>query len=213
MSNDNWYRRTTWTDTDRSEFHARLKRSRGVFHKAQYLRIQAHYLANANLTHAAIGLLDQLIAEFPAPSQLAQAHLQYAQCQLASDKVDDAVAAYRLAFDAEQTFPNSPRTQLWLDFPWLIVTRGLTNLFSEIDTFLNWGDRTTTFPVEEFRLNTILAFVADRLGDTDSSRLHAQAALSAAAKEHSGFPRHPSVGLMGTPDTTVLNRLQGLAGV
>lgn len=212
MSSDDWYRRTTWTETDRSEFHARLKRSRGDFHKAQYLRIQAHYLANANLTQVAAELLDQLIANFPDPSQLAQAHLQYAECMLASDRVDDAVIAYRRAFDAEQAYPNS-RSQLWLDFPWLIVTRGLTHLFSEIDTFLDWGDRTTTFPVEEFRLNTILAFVADGNGDADASRVHAQAALSAAAKKHSGFSRHPTVGLLGTPDTTVLTRLQGLAGV
>ena len=70
MSSDDWYRRTTWTDTDRSEFHARLKRSSGDFHKAQYLRIQAHYLANANLTQGAVELLDQLIADFPDPSAI-----------------------------------------------------------------------------------------------------------------------------------------------
>ena len=195
MSSDDWYRR-----------------SRGAYHKAQYLRIQAHYLANANLPEGAVELLDQLIADFPDPSQLAQAHLQYAECMLASDKVDGAVVAYRRAFDAEQAYPNS-RSQLWLDFPWLIVTRGLSHLFSEIDTFLDWGNRNTTFPIEEFRLNTILAFVADVNGDANASRVHAQAALSASAKEHSGFSRHPTVGLVGTPDATVLTRLQGLAGV
>ena len=107
MSSDDWYRRTTWTDTDRAEFHARLKRSRGAFHKAQYLRIQAHHLAKANLTQGAVELLDQLIADFPDPSQLAQAHLQYAECMLASDRVDDAVVAYRRAFDAEQAFSGT----------------------------------------------------------------------------------------------------------
>ena len=149
MSSDDWYRRTTWTDTDRSEFHARLKRSRGDFHKAQYLRIQAHYLANANLIQGAVELLDQSIVDFPDPSQLAQAHLQYAECMLASDRVDDAVIAYRRAFDAEQAYPNS-RSQLWLDFPWLIVTRGLSDLFSEIDTFLDWANETPRFPSRSF---------------------------------------------------------------
>ncbi|ELP32924.1 tubulin-specific chaperone D, partial [Rhodopirellula baltica] len=212
MSNDDWYRRTTWTEADSTAFQARLKRSRGTYHKAQYLRIQAHYLANAKLAQDAVELLDQLFADFPDPSQLAQAHLQYAECMLASDRIDDAITSYRLAFDAEQAYPNS-RSQLWLDFPWLIVTRCLTDLFPEIDAYLDWGDRAITFPVEEFRLNTILAFVADESGNAESARSHARTALTAAAKEHSGFVRHPTVGLVSNPDMTVLDRLQGLAGV
>ena len=212
MSNDDWYRRTTWSDSDRSEFQARLKRTRGDYNKSQYLRIQAHHLAAADLPVCAIELLDQLFADFPHDSQLAQAHLQYAVCMLALDRIDDAIAAYRLAFNAEQAYPNS-RSQLWLDFPWLIVTRGLSDLYGEVDTYLDWGERSTTFPVEEFRMNTILAFLADANGDPTSSRTHAQTAIAAAAKEHSGFVRHPTVGLVGLPDTTVLNRLQELAGV
>ncbi|TWU19111.1 hypothetical protein Poly21_12820 [Allorhodopirellula heiligendammensis] len=212
MSNDDWYRRTAWSDSDRSEFQARLKRSRGDFNKSQYVRIQAHHLAAANLPFCAVELLDQLFAEFPHDSQLAQAHLQYADCMLALDRIDDAITAYRRAFDAEQAYPNS-RSQLWLDFPWLIVTRGLSDLYHEVDIYLDWGGRSTTFPVEEFRMHTILAFLADANGDSTSSRTNAEAAIAAAAKEHSGFVRHPTVGLVGAPDTTVLSRLQGLAGV
>ena len=42
--NDDWFRRKTWTPKDREEFFARLRRSRGAFHKAQYARIQAYEL-------------------------------------------------------------------------------------------------------------------------------------------------------------------------
>ena len=41
MSKDDWFRRTTWSDEDERAFFARLVRSRGIFRKAQYLRIQA----------------------------------------------------------------------------------------------------------------------------------------------------------------------------
>ena len=42
---EEWFRRKTWTQEDREAFFARLKRSRGLFHKAQYLRVQAYELA------------------------------------------------------------------------------------------------------------------------------------------------------------------------
>jgi len=211
MSRDDWYRRTTWSDTDRSEFQARLKRSRGDFHKSQYVRIQAGYLFGAGLVFPAIELLQQLFDEFPHESQLAQAHVQHAECLLALDRVDEAVTAYRAAFAAEQSYPNS-RTQLWLDFPWLVVTRRLSHLYSDVDSFLDWGGRQITFPVDEFRLSTILSFLADDQGDSETAQRHAAIALSAAEKEHSGFRYHPTVGLVGKQDANVSERLLRLAG-
>ena len=44
MASGDWYRNNDWNDTIETEFEARLKRSRGAFNKAQYLRIQASYL-------------------------------------------------------------------------------------------------------------------------------------------------------------------------
>jgi len=44
MATEEWFRNTTWNKDIDAEFEARLKRSRGSFHKAQYLRIQAGYL-------------------------------------------------------------------------------------------------------------------------------------------------------------------------
>jgi hypothetical protein len=40
MATDEWFRNTTWNIHIEAEFEGRLKRSRGAFHKAQYLRIQ-----------------------------------------------------------------------------------------------------------------------------------------------------------------------------
>src|SRR5690349_9374034 len=79
MSNNEWFRRTTWSDADRVDFSARLKRSRGAGNKAQYLRIQAGHLADVGHHAAAIELLDQLLAEFPERVELAQAHAQKAK--------------------------------------------------------------------------------------------------------------------------------------
>ncbi len=79
MSKPEWFRRSTWTDHDRDEFNARLKRCRGAGSKAQYLRIQACHLAEAGLHANAIELLDCLIMELPERMELANAHLQKAK--------------------------------------------------------------------------------------------------------------------------------------
>ena len=126
---------------------------------------------------------DKLFSDFPDKSQLAQAHLQMAECLLARDRVDDAIGEYRAALNAEKAYPNS-RTQVWLDFPWLVVTRRMSDLYVEARLFLDWRGSHSLFPIEEYRLATVLAFLADESGDSHSARKHAVAALNAAAKEH-----------------------------
>ena len=68
MGRYDWYRKTTWTEQDRSEFWLRLNRSRNDFNKAQYLRIQALTLeetgVEANI-HASMELLDGRLADYP----------------------------------------------------------------------------------------------------------------------------------------------------
>jgi len=76
-----WFRRSTWTAQDEADFQANLGRSRSIFHKEQYLRIQAARLAAVGsepLIEAALRLLDQLISQFPHDSQLALAFQQRA---------------------------------------------------------------------------------------------------------------------------------------
>jgi hypothetical protein len=67
MSNDDWFRRKTWTPVDCAEFFDCLRRRRGAFHKAQYARIQAYELQNVGTMetlHGAVELLDTILAEW-----------------------------------------------------------------------------------------------------------------------------------------------------
>src|SRR5437660_2551800 len=131
MNREDWYRRSTWTERDRDEFNARLKRSRGAANKAQYLRIQALYLAEAGCHEGAIELLDQMFAEFAERIQLAQAHAQKADSLAKLGQTETAIREYRAALQAERDFPNV-RTQAWLDFGWFVVEKQLTALYSEV---------------------------------------------------------------------------------
>lgn len=68
MSKDDWYRNTKWNAQIESEFEARLKHSRGNYHKAQYLRIQASYLLNSDLKDfqkKGIEYMESVINDYP----------------------------------------------------------------------------------------------------------------------------------------------------
>ena len=112
--------------------------------------------------------------------------------------------------DAEKAYPNL-RTPVWLDFPWLIVTRGMSDLYTEAHQFLDWRDPHSLFPIEEYRLATVLAFLADECGDSHSARNYASVALNAAAKEDSGLRYHAKLGLVAQQDAAIENRLKALA--
>jgi hypothetical protein len=78
-----WFRRRTWTPKDRGEFLARLRRSRGAFHKAQYARILAHVLLDTRTAagcKAALELLNMILAEWREDAQLAAVFHHQAEC-------------------------------------------------------------------------------------------------------------------------------------
>lgn len=107
MARDDWYRRTTWSAGDQSDFFDRLNRARGVYNKAQYLRIQALHLQQSGLYAEAVQLLDILQADYADRSQMTAALLQKAECLWALDDRAGSFDAYVEALKAQQKSPNS----------------------------------------------------------------------------------------------------------
>jgi len=212
MSKLEWFRRTTWTDDDRKDFDARLKRSRGASNKAQYLRIQAYHLAEVGLEEEAIELLDRLFAEFPDKLQLAQAHQQKGSSLARLRKTEAALQELRAALQAERDFPNV-KTNAWLDFGWLVVEKQLTDLYDEVCRVLQEfrAESGLTFPSIEHRYATIQALLADAKGEEGRAREFAKQALAEAAKVHSALSYHPALGLVGSEFNIFEKRLAELA--
>jgi hypothetical protein len=125
MADTQWFRRATWTDVDRRKFDARLQRSRTDFHKAQYLRIQAHHLEHDAIppqVSAALELLDRLLREYPDPSQVSLALSQRGSCLLKLGQPDDALVAFRESLEAERRgglhlegFVSDPEVRVIID--------------------------------------------------------------------------------------------------
>jgi len=213
MSHLEWFRRPTWTDADREDFEARLKRSRGAAKKAQYLRIQALHLAEAGHHEGAVELLDRLFAEFPESIDVAQAHTQKASSLAKLGQIQAAINEYRVALQAERIYPNV-RTNAWLDFGWFIVEKHLTDFYDEVSqVFREFRDEGgLRLPAIEYRYAAIQAVLADARGDKTMAREFAKQALTEAAKDHSGLRYYPTVGLVGSERTKFESRLKALAG-
>jgi tetratricopeptide (TPR) repeat protein len=207
-----WYRRSTWTPDDQADFQARLKRSRGSFHKAQYLRLQALALQEVGtdaILSAALSLLDQLVRDYPDPSQLASAHQQRAECLADLGRYEEALASYRAAFDAQRHAPNW-KTEAYLGFGELVLGLKRKDLYQEAVAVLEQFGGGEVFPASQYRHATIRALTCDASGDRASACLHARQALAAAAKVESPFRYHRQLGLVRFVDPEVMDRLRAL---
>lgn len=209
-----WFRRGSWTPADETEFMTRLKCSRSAFHKAQYLRIQAHHLvedADPPLHHSALGLLDILLRDFPDPSQLATAHQQRARCLAALGRKTNALDELLLSLEAERTH-SGVQGHAYLDFAELVLELGRNDLFREALSALGARRTQEVFPIAQYRNAAAAAFLCEHLGLTDASRTHALDALAAAAKTETPFRYHRHLGLMNHADPNLQRRLWKLAG-
>jgi tetratricopeptide (TPR) repeat protein len=213
MGRHDWYRNETWTPEVRAAFRQRFRRSREPLLKAQYLRIQAVYLARAGMYLPAIELLDELLAEYPVESQLASARSQRAQCLLALGRVAEVVDEYRMSLQAERDSPTF-KTGAWLNFACLVAFHTMADLYDEASAVLDEfaSSHSLIFPAQRFQYAAARAFLADAKSDREAAREFARSALESAAAEHSGFRHHPRFGLVGDLDNRLEHRLAALAG-
>ncbi len=197
-----WFRNTTWDEETERSFEGRLRRAR---RKEQYLRIQACTLARSH-PEIALRLLDRYF-QMPDDFDRAQAHVDRATALLTLGRTDEAIASYESALSREAAFPNV-RTQAWLDLPFLIARRGLAERHARALQILRGREQDLAFPVDRFRWHAATALIAAARRGPAAAKAHAERALQAAALTHSGFPHHPSVGLVTGEFEDVIRKLE-----
>jgi tetratricopeptide (TPR) repeat protein len=199
-----WFRNTAWNASIERAFDAKLRRAR---RKEQYLRIQACTLARSH-PEVALKLLDRYFA-LPNDFDHAQAHVDRATAYLALGRVADALVAYEDALTRESAFPKL-QTEAYIAFPYLVATRAVQEQYARaLELLLKYKSR-LMFPVDHFRWHTARALIAAAAQDAKTAKLHSQEALEAAAREHSGFRYHPSVGLVTKQYDEVAKQLEAL---
>ena len=210
-----WFRRRTWTDEDQVDFFARLQRSRGEFHKVQYLRIQALELHKADrLRHArpSLELLDMLVERWPDETQLAAEHEQRAECLRDLGREEAAIDAYRSTFAQQRRLPRFV-TNAHYEFAWWVASAGMVERFDEAMLVLAEfsDDGGIAFPALAYLAEGARALILDARGDRLSASVHARRAVTAIAQTDSGLRHHPKVGLARVRDGAAHARLTSLA--
>jgi len=191
MARDDWFRHTDWNAETEAAFFEKLRRARD---KQQYLRIQASTIAGRK-PEVALRLLDEYFA-LGDHFDLAQAHADRASAYLALGDVEHAIAALEAALAREEQYPRL-QTYAYLDLPFLIMSHRIAARYTQALELLERHKARLTFPVDHFRWHAAYALILSAQAQTALDREHARLALVAAAKDHSGFRYHPSVGLVG----------------
>ena len=68
MGQYDWYRNNEWNNDIDLAFRARLSRSRDLYNKTQYLRIQANYLlssCNPEIQNVGLGMMNEVLSDYP----------------------------------------------------------------------------------------------------------------------------------------------------
>jgi tetratricopeptide (TPR) repeat protein len=210
MADESWYRRRTWSSDDKAAFFARLRRSRSGFHKAQYCRTQAYELQQARHFKEALNLLDFAIAEWPNDREPAIEYLQRAECLEQLGDKTAAVIAYREALEAQRRKP-SVLTNAHLEFALLVALTPFPGCYDEALSVLTEFRSGWSFPFEVFNEAAARSLIARAKGNSEEASRQANAAIEAAAREHSGFSRHPQAGLVANVQPGLMERLRRLA--
>lgn len=216
MGRDDWYRSTTWTPEIRDAFEAKLRRSRGAIHKAQYVTIQAGSLASSDdpaTVAAALALFDRVLAEFPGETwNEASVHAGRANCLVSLGRTDDALDALRASLAAQRREPNF-RHPTHLKFARLAIDARRTDLYPEARLLLDEFCGDEIFPASIFDREAARAVLAAEEGKPAAAALHARIALNAAAQRESPFRYHRKLGLVHDPDAELMARLAALAAL
>jgi hypothetical protein len=211
MGRHDWYRKTSWSQSDQEDFFTRLARSRSG--RNQYLLIQAQHLRSAGLAESSLRLVEQYFDEFPVTDMFhVAASLQRAQCLEVMGRIEEAEGAYLATLAEQRRIPNYV-TSIYLDFPWFAARHGRHHLYARALDALDAAAPHLIFPMFQYQASAVRALIAAENLDLVGAQRHAVAALEAASAKHSGFRYHPDVGLFRDPDPLVHERVTRLANM
>lgn len=213
MATDEWFRNTTWNTHIEAEFEGRLKRSRGAFHKAQYLRIQASYLLESmdkSIQSIGLRLMERLINDFPTEEfSTLFGHEQLGDYYLKNSDFERAEAHFRVVTNHYKSKQSRSGTSAMVDLK-LAETLLAANRSDQFEEAYNLCK---DYPINELRFNSekfyyaeLLAQLCDKMGKKEEAKEYAKVAIEISKITEPQFNRHKTVGIINATN----NQLQTL---
>ncbi|KUY30709.1 hypothetical protein BAS09_02105 [Elizabethkingia ursingii] len=216
MADKDWYRNTTWDSFIEAEFEERLKRSRGAFHKSQYLRIQAICLLDSNdirIQSIGIKLMERLINDFPTEEfSTIQGNEQLGDYYLKINDFDKAEKYFSIVknhYEIKKTkIEARGMAELKLAKTYIMANR--VNKYVEAYNICKEYSLTNlSFNSTRFYYAELVAHVCERLNKYEEAKQYAKIAIEISKITEPEFKRHKTVGLVNVTDKQ-LKKLQQL---
>ncbi len=205
-----WFRRKTWTKTDEEEFFTKLGRARKDG-RAQYLKIQAIELVETKdkqLLKVAETLLTKMLTEYPDDNfNKGSALHTLGDIYKQLENYNGAIKYYKQALEFEKVYPNV-KTQAYLDYSELLVKTGDTSSFDEVENILLERHSGLLFPIEKYKVNSILSIINKHKNKQEKAKYFAELAEQNANGKTSGLRYHKFLGVV----TKRINWLDSLLG-
>lgn len=203
MANDDWYRHKTWDIEIEADFEVRLKRSRGAFNKAQYLRIQASYLLDGSDEKnqvVGLNLMERLIKEFPSEEfSVLFGQEQLGDYYLKRKDYEKAEQCFRVVTKYYQDNKSRSGTSAMADLKLAetILKSDQKNKFEEAYQFVS------SFPISELTFNDskfyyaeLRAQLCDAINKKAEAKEFAKTAIELSKITKTQFSRHKTIGLV-----------------
>ncbi len=198
-----WYRRKNWTQVDEDEFFKKLGRARKDG-RAQYLKIQAIELIETKdlkLLKVAEDLLNKMLSDYPDDNfDKGSALHALGNIYKVTGNFEQALNYYKQALDFEKIYPNV-KTLAYLDYSELAIKSGDIGSYDEIETILLERYPRLLFPIEKYKVNSLLSIINKQKNRDEQARYFADLAEQNADDETSGLRYHKYLGLVTEHDS------------
>ncbi len=106
-----------------------------------------------------------------------------------------AIEYYKKAIDFEKIYPNV-LTEAYLNYGELVVSLKQDLWYDDVEEILLNRYSSLAFPIQKFKVNSILSFINEHKGMNDLAKHYAELADQNANEKTSGFRYHKDLGLV-----------------